>query len=37
MQGLNYGVSKEIKKLQRKLIRNEIKQLQLEYPDKYQM
>jgi len=37
MQGLNYGVSQETKKLQRKLIRNEIRQRQFEYPGFFQM
>lgn len=37
MQGLNYGVSKEIKKLQRKLVRNENRQRQFEFPGNYQM
>jgi hypothetical protein len=37
MQGLNYGVSKEIKKLQRELIRNEMRQRQFENPGVYQM
>jgi len=37
MQGLNYGVSKEIKKLQRKLVRNEIIQRQFESSGVYQM
>jgi len=37
MQGLNYGVSKEIKKLQRKLVRNETRQRQFEFPGNYQM
>ena len=33
----NYSVSKEIKKLQRELIRNEIKLSQFEFPGTYQM
>jgi hypothetical protein len=37
MQGLNYGVSKEIKKLQRKLVQNEIRLSHLEFPGNYQM
>jgi len=37
MQGLNYGVSKEIKKLQRELILNETRHSHLGYPGKYQM
>ena len=37
MQGLNYGVSKEIKKLQRDLIRNETRLRQFEKTGNYQM
>jgi len=37
MQGLNYAVSKQLKKLQLQLIRAETKHFIFEYPGKYQM
>lgn len=37
LQGLNYNVSDEIKKLQKKLVRAETKRLHIDFPGKYQM